>query len=266
MVALDYAAGPYEQVYSNSKIVINESVKADLNFRVFEVLMSGAMLLTARIGNGLTELFTPGTHFIEYEDGNVSEAAEKIKYYLAHESERRAIAEAGRAEVLRHHTAASRAQSLSQELSALTLSARSRKYYSLAYQELFQTGEELKSGGAVSAARLEQAAHWLLQSITARELCDFALVQAVVTCTEGLFQLNRIPLALTLTERSSAHYPHETALKLVYIDALTRSGQTDLALEQCRNINADNPAMILHSVSNLLAPLRSSHLFFSLPK
>ena len=47
-------------LFASSKIVLNESILGDLNFRVFEAMACGALLLTERIDNGLLDPLAPG--------------------------------------------------------------------------------------------------------------------------------------------------------------------------------------------------------------
>lgn len=94
-VNIDYGGGPIADVYPRSKIVINQAVKKDINFRNFEALLGGALLLTPNVGNGIEEIFADRVNCVFYEDGNAEDAIAKIKYYLEHEEERKSIAEAG---------------------------------------------------------------------------------------------------------------------------------------------------------------------------
>ena len=94
------------RIYSQSKIVLNASINGDLNMRVFEALISGALLVTDRIENGLNSLFVEGTHFVGY--GSLEEAVEKIAYYLSHEEERWRIADQGHQLALAEHSYAHR--------------------------------------------------------------------------------------------------------------------------------------------------------------
>jgi GT2 family glycosyltransferase/tetratricopeptide (TPR) repeat protein/2-polyprenyl-3-methyl-5-hydroxy-6-metoxy-1,4-benzoquinol methylase len=91
------------EAYSRARIVINCSLNNDLNMRVFEALSCGALLITDRLtANGQEELFQDRVHLVEYE--SQKEALDLIGYYLSHEDERRAIAEAGHQEVIARHT------------------------------------------------------------------------------------------------------------------------------------------------------------------
>jgi hypothetical protein len=88
-------------VYSRARIVINLPLADDLSFRTFEALSCGALLLTRRVANGQEVLFEEGKHYVAF--GNEQELFEKIEYYLSHESEREAIAQAGHAEAAARH-------------------------------------------------------------------------------------------------------------------------------------------------------------------
>lgn len=88
-------------VYARAKIVLNMPLADDLNFRTFEAMSCGAMLLTRRVHNGQELLFQEGVHYAAYADEH--EMLEKIDYYLAHPAEREAIAAAGLAEVQANH-------------------------------------------------------------------------------------------------------------------------------------------------------------------
>ena len=85
---IDYGSGEYTKSYPLAKIVINQAVKADLNFRVFETLMSGALLITPEGATGLDALFTAGDDLVTYLPGSVDDAAAKLAHYLAHDEAR----------------------------------------------------------------------------------------------------------------------------------------------------------------------------------
>jgi glycosyltransferase involved in cell wall biosynthesis len=90
------------RVLSASKMVFNISLKQDLNYRVFEALACGAMLLTDRIDNGLLDLFEDGKDLVIYD--SFDDLKDKIIYYLEHSDERKSIARAGKQKVLQQNT------------------------------------------------------------------------------------------------------------------------------------------------------------------
>ena len=83
--------------FSMSKIVFNISIKADLNMRFSEVLMTGSFLLTNKIPilNDLEKEygFKEGIHYVTYE--TLDEMVSKARYFLDHDDEREKIAKAG---------------------------------------------------------------------------------------------------------------------------------------------------------------------------
>ena len=101
-----YSPSEMGEIYSRSKIVFNKSINRDLNMRFFEGLASGALLVTDRIGNGLSEVAEEGVHYVGYDTAD--EAIEKMRYYLAHENERIEIAARGQQLAFERHTYAAR--------------------------------------------------------------------------------------------------------------------------------------------------------------
>lgn len=71
------------------------------NMRLFEACGAGVLQITDD-RPGVHEWFTVGEHLIIYRD--LEHLRELVDYYLAHEAERRQIAEAGQKHVYAHHT------------------------------------------------------------------------------------------------------------------------------------------------------------------
>jgi hypothetical protein len=107
-----YHQAEIPEVYSRAKIVLNMPLADDLNFRTFEAMSCGALLLTRRVANGQESLFEEGKHFTAF-DGE-QELFEKLEYYLAHPDEREAIAAAGYAEIQKNHNLEQRIEKLLQ--------------------------------------------------------------------------------------------------------------------------------------------------------
>lgn len=103
LVDITVMQGHFPSIFPHAEIVVNQTVKGDLNFRVFESMISGALLLTERSANGLLELFNDGEHLVTYTPREAQDAAEKIKDLLSSVSRARSIAERGREEVLNKH-------------------------------------------------------------------------------------------------------------------------------------------------------------------
>lgn len=108
-VPVECLTGDFAHYYPRAHIVLNQTVKGDLNFRVFEAMMSGSLLLTEDSGNGLTDLFTPGTHLGLYQRGDIEQLAGLIEHYLSNPVQAATIGMQGRDEILEHHTSEQRA-------------------------------------------------------------------------------------------------------------------------------------------------------------
>ncbi|HLK11873.1 MAG TPA: glycosyltransferase [Candidatus Binatia bacterium] len=116
---LHVGEGRWQEVYAQSRIVLNTTVAGDVNFRVFEALASGALLLTERTGNGLLDLFADGRELVTYPRGNVTAVVEAACALLADEGRRAAIAARGRARVRAAHLESHRAAAVLAALDAL---------------------------------------------------------------------------------------------------------------------------------------------------
>lgn len=100
----DYGQALFEDAakrFGNSKIVFNIAMKDDTNMRNFEALATGSFLLTDRVSY-IDELFEDKKHLVLYD--GLDDMVEKAKYYLDHDDERNAIAQAGYEHVMANHT------------------------------------------------------------------------------------------------------------------------------------------------------------------
>lgn len=97
------------QKFSESKIVLNHTIKDDVNMRIFEALATKSFLLTSDIPT-LPVLFKDGVHLVTYKDN--TDAVKKARYYLEHDDERQKIAEAGYKAVMERHTYTHRLQAV----------------------------------------------------------------------------------------------------------------------------------------------------------
>ena len=103
--AKSYSLDETAAIYRSSKIVLNirrDDYPQDANMRVFEVLASGALLITA-LPSELSQLgFVEGTHFIGYT--KEEELVPLIRSFLENEPARAGIAAAAREKILSEHT------------------------------------------------------------------------------------------------------------------------------------------------------------------
>jgi len=100
------------EIFNQSKIILNHPVNNDVNFRVFEALASGSLLITPRTDNGLEDLFVDGEELVLFDPNNLAEGVEKVHYYLHHAEERERIAKKGLEKVQAFHSRMCRAREI----------------------------------------------------------------------------------------------------------------------------------------------------------
>jgi glycosyltransferase involved in cell wall biosynthesis len=99
-LSLDQRRLPQRQAiefYGSSSVGFNASLNGDLNLRVFEIIASGAALLTDRLApeSGLFQLFTEGKDIFTYSSAD--ELTERAKHALIHPHETAQVGRAGAA-------------------------------------------------------------------------------------------------------------------------------------------------------------------------
>lgn len=87
--------------FSRSRIILNTSIKNDLNMRTFEAMACKQLLLTQDVPP-IHGLFKYGEHLVTFK--TIDQAVELARELLADPERRKAIAEAGYKEILAKHT------------------------------------------------------------------------------------------------------------------------------------------------------------------
>lgn len=116
----------YNKICSSAQIVVGDNAENDIpgywSDRLYLSLGAGAFLLYPAVP-GIESQFSPGEHLVLWHDEDDLHA--KVRYYLAHEDERREIARAGCRHAHLHHTTAHRVDEFNRILES-TLSPISR--------------------------------------------------------------------------------------------------------------------------------------------
>jgi hypothetical protein len=97
-------------VYRDSRIIPNESILGEVNFRLFEGASCGCLVLSQDLGEEQEALFTPGREFDTYADA--VEMEEKLDLYLKSPRLTQAMGAAARDRVQAEHTAGHRVRRL----------------------------------------------------------------------------------------------------------------------------------------------------------
>jgi hypothetical protein len=209
--------GKFWEIFPFSEIVVNQTVKGDLNFRVFEAMMSGAMLLTENTQNGLHELFKEGIHLATYIQANPHDAAEKIEYYLSNIKLCREIGSAGREEILKNHTPAVRAERFLQVFKDLKKKDGNLKYLSAAanYCDLGFRAEKLDTG--VATKSYISAMRCLDIAFSKNEPIDTQLACYAICTFLKYDHFLKLGSGNEMLHRAREIYPHEPILKIAHI-------------------------------------------------
>lgn len=157
LVPITVMQGHFPSIFPYSEVVVNQAVKGDLNFRVFEAMMSGALLLTEETPNGLLELFQENVHLVTYTPRDPHDAARKIQSLLADPQRMHRIAKTGRDEVLQKHLSLHRAIELEAILTGLGKAPRDPRRHFGAMMNLYVMGDlmlDINSSYACELLRL----------------------------------------------------------------------------------------------------------------
>lgn len=100
--------GAMMQLYGNSKIIPNESIFGEVNFRLFEAASCGCLVLSQDLGKEQEELFEPGREFDTYS--HIAELDDKLSTYLKNDRLTQVMGRAAYERVQKDHLPIHRAQ------------------------------------------------------------------------------------------------------------------------------------------------------------
>jgi len=204
-------------LYKNSKIIPNESIFGEVNFRLFEAASCGCLVLSQDLGLEQEELFEPGremdtyTHIVEMDD--------KLSFYLGNERLVSAMGRAARERVLADHLPINRARTLLE----YGRDASSRRAY----------GVDAERWLALTLAAMWEAS---LLSLSAKEVLDqlagveqSGAVLAAVLRVQANGGMKRLLAANVQAILGSNLFPDSMALNFAGSVAVLRLGALDAA-------------------------------------
>lgn len=95
-------------LYSNTRLIPNECIAFESNFRLLEGAACGCCVLSPVIGEDQDALFTPGKEILVYNDA--AELLSLMDYYTAHPAEAEAVGQAAHSRVQAEHLPRHRAR------------------------------------------------------------------------------------------------------------------------------------------------------------
>ena len=223
-------SGNFWELFPHAEIVINQTVKGDLNFRVFEAMMSGAALLTEHAPNGLFDLFRDGEHLATYRNIDVEDAAEKIRALLADRRRCRRMGAAGRAEILAHHTARERALRIDQILRDVEKKRPGpMKFFSMMLNFSSLAVNMLKVDSVMAGRTLVAALKAADYGLKEGEQLDEELACSAIIACINYERIIGSGAAETLITQLGERYPHLETLALARIRMLLNRGEQGAA-------------------------------------
>ena len=253
--------GRWCEVFPFADIVVNQTVKGDLNFRVFEAMMCGPVLLTERTSNGLLDIFKEGEHLVTYQPDDIEEVVEKV--VLLHRSRQtmEEIAHAGREEILAHHTALHRAATLEQVLKTVTKGRPDprRHYISMVNSALINSLHQRRSAELcphAASAALVAAEAGLRAQVRPSETETTFLISAC-----GIFdKITESQAGEMLIERFQENIPENPLLALARINRLLERGESDQAKKVASELSALSPEQTLMLAQQIIPKIIGGEL------
>lgn len=251
---VDAGPGLWLDSYPRAKIVVNQSVASDVNFRIFEAMISGALLLTPKIDNGLLDLFTDGQDLALYENGNPDDAARRIDYFLSNEAERQLIADRGRKKVLASHSNSARATEIASILNGLERRIPNEKTTNCALSTYLFASLARKELNLPVSSELALAADRAIRRGAANKKDERSAVD-IIRAASSLLAANLSVEATDLLCFAAHRDNSSRILDLFAAEALLNSGKPNAAapLLQRSGLPESTTAPIL---AQLLAPIR----------
>lgn len=246
--------GEYWKIFPEHEIIINQTVKRDVNFRVFEAMMCGSLLLTERTENGLPQLFRDGEHLVTYTKNDVDDAADKIRYYLDHANESRRIAQAGRDEILARHRPEHRAATVLAVVEGLTKKRSDQKHLSalVNYAVLAQRMQQKKIEMGTVFTAFVSALRSAELAVAAGERMNNEIGVHILTAAYGYDMMTREHAGRNIV--NVMHEAHPDCLALTYgkIWNLMNTGQTTAARHLAESIVPGDAEAAFRKVEQLI--------------
>ncbi len=216
--------GAFPEIFTRSEVVVNQSIGAELNFRVFEAMTCGAALVTENIGNGLTDLFTPDRHLVVYERNNPVDASRKIQGLLADKRRCREIGRAGREEVLAKHCACHRARQILEWIPSIQRKKNNGRYFAWMLNQAFLANILKVDIPSFYPKALETALEMLERGMKHGEVLDDFLAFHALRVILELDRVSQTDRGVKLLPALAEANPGNVLLRTGQLRALVQSG------------------------------------------
>jgi hypothetical protein len=255
-VPVMFKTGKYWEIFPYAELVINQTVKADLNFRVFEAMMSGSLLLTEDSPNGLKELFVPDEHLVLYPKNNAVIAAERIKELLADPQRCRRIGKAGRDEILRCHQTKHRAEQILDILTKLEKKAPSSRRYLAQVPNHIWLCRGLRDKDYTHSVRaIHYALRLIDQAIKNNEDLNQELSWHSIRACFEYDRLTRSNHGETMLNRLNEAYPDANLPKIAQVWLCLNRGEIEEATKMVRALSQEDPKIMFQKINSFFGQM-----------
>lgn len=254
LIPIHVTQGAYSTIFPHAEIIVNQTVKGDLNFRVFETMMCGALLLTERTGNGLFDIFEDGTHLVSYTPRDPQDAAAHVARLLSNQRLMRSIAEAGRSEILAKHTMLHRAHEIEVILRSLAKRAPSarRHYAALMNASLLSVLSESVSA-ALSAEMSIVSLNLGMRALRSAVMPTTVESQHVIKACLRHDRLTNTSLGAQLLEDYAHTFPDNYLFSLLKVRALLNRGKRLEAEKFAQSVFTHTPEQVFSTAEEAVS-------------
>jgi Glycosyl transferases group 1 len=258
VVPIHIAHGEYWKIFPHAEVTVNQTVKGDLNFRVFESMMCGSALLTEESENGLLELFNDGEHLRTYPKNDVLGAAAAIREMCGNIAETRRMAMRGRERILQAHLPIHRATVIEQRLRTLTRVTRPARFLgamsNYAALSISMERQGLPHFNIALLAALKAAT----TGLNAREQLNPVHTYYLITAAIRYDRLSRGNAGQTLILDFATEAESNLPLQYAAVRYLLNSGQGEAAAAKARTVFQARPEEVYRQADSLVLSLLES--------
>ncbi|NLF25631.1 MAG: glycosyltransferase family 1 protein [Deltaproteobacteria bacterium] len=252
LVPIEVMTRSYWEIFPYSEIVVNQTVKGDLNFRVFEGMLSGALLLTEKGPNGLEELFKADQELVLYSKDNVEEAADIIRSLLQDIPRCRAIGAAGREAIMARHLPKHRASVILELLQSLEKRPSGMRHFAF----IPNLSWAAKVLGGADLAYVAQAAGTALQyldrGLDQGEFMPEAIALYATICCIEYDRICGGNLGSRYLSRMAEVFKAYPIFQVARIWQVAQAGEVELALQMSQDLSPGDPQQTLGGINNII--------------
>jgi GT2 family glycosyltransferase/tetratricopeptide (TPR) repeat protein len=226
----------YRRLLARARIVFNRSIRGECNQRVAETLAAGALLFHEADNLEVPHLLQEGQEYVAYTTENLED---RLEYFLAHEEERRALAEAGRRKAAQFTFPAlwQRAlENVERDWEKLVAKRCVRPAGSAAEQLRARSWQAWSGSGSDPSLASDLANHLVAEPYAADWHNALGLTLAQAACAGGSLTAAAVQQAVSYFERATRTDPRHVLARLNLVECLCYLDQKDHAIEQARQL------------------------------